>query len=131
MDARLLRGAVCLATLLVSSASAEAGEYRTANFVVTAPTDEIAEQVGKTAEFYRDYLAEQWLGKRLPRWYKPCTISVKVGQMGAGGATTFSFDRGEVFGWRMTVQGSLERILDSVIPHEVNHTIFACHFRRP
>jgi hypothetical protein len=31
----------------------------------------------------------------------------------------------------MTVQGSLERILDSVIPHEVSHTIFACHFRRP
>ena len=31
----------------------------------------------------------------------------------------------------MEVQGSLERILDSVLPHEINHTIFACHFRRP
>ena len=31
----------------------------------------------------------------------------------------------------MQIQGSLERILDSVLPHEVNHTIFACHFRRP
>ncbi|HVJ69562.1 MAG TPA: hypothetical protein VM510_16415, partial [Caulifigura sp.] len=72
-----------------------------------------------------------WLGKKLPNWYKPCEVTVKVGQIGAGGATTFSFDGGEVFGWRMKVQGSLERILDSVVPHEVSHTIFACHFRRP
>jgi len=51
--------------------------------------------------------------------------------MGAGGATTFNFDRGEVFGWNMNIQGSEERILDSVLPHEINHTIFACYFRRP
>jgi hypothetical protein len=31
----------------------------------------------------------------------------------------------------MQIQGSLERILDSVLPHEVSHTIFACYFRRP
>jgi hypothetical protein len=31
----------------------------------------------------------------------------------------------------MNVQGSLERVLDSVIPHEVSHTVFASHFRRP
>jgi hypothetical protein len=31
----------------------------------------------------------------------------------------------------MQVQGSVERILDSVVPHEVSHTIFACYFRRP
>ena len=41
------------------------------------------------------------------------------------------FDAGEVFGWTMTIQGSEERILDSVLPHEVTHTIFASHFRRP
>src|SRR5690606_37286166 len=33
--------------------------------------------------------------------------------------------------WRMNVQGTRERILDSVIPHEVSHTVFASHFRRP
>ena len=31
----------------------------------------------------------------------------------------------------MTIQGSLERMLDSVLPHEVTHTIFATHFRQP
>ena len=56
--------------------------------------------------------------------------------MGAGGATTFCFERGqtgqmEVHSWKMTIQGPLERILDSVLPHEISHTIFACHFRRP
>jgi hypothetical protein len=31
----------------------------------------------------------------------------------------------------MTIQGSRERILDSVLPHEITHTIFATHFGRP
>jgi len=56
---------------------------------------------------------------------------VTVGTMGASGQTTFTFENGEVHGWKMQVQGSMERVLDSVVPHEVNHTIFASHFRRP
>ena len=51
--------------------------------------------------------------------------------MGAGGETKFQFVGGEVLNWNMYVQGSMERILDSVLPHEINHTIFACHFRKP
>jgi hypothetical protein len=31
----------------------------------------------------------------------------------------------------MTIQGSAERILDSVLPHEVTHMIYASHFRQP
>ena len=31
----------------------------------------------------------------------------------------------------MSIQGSRQRILDSVLPHEVTHTIFASHFRQP
>lgn len=127
----LLRRFGTSALLVTAAVSMMGATYRTPNFIVTAPTAEIAEQVGKTAEFFRDELAVEWLGKKMPRWYKPCTVSVKVGQIGAGGATTFAFDQGQVFGWRMEVQGSLERILDSVVPHEVNHTIMACHFRRP
>ncbi len=68
----------------------------------------------------------------MPTWAEPCPITVQVGDhLGAGGATSFMFERGEVYGWRMTIQGSLERVLDSVLPHEVTHTIFATHFRRP
>jgi len=106
-------------------------KHVTPNFEVEAPTAAIAEKVARTAELCREDLAVEWLGHKLPNWFKPCKVRVKVGQFGAGGATTFSFANGEVFGWDMTVQGSLERILDSVIPHEVSHTILACHFRRP
>ena len=70
--------------------------------------------------------------KRLPAWSKPCPIHAQVApKLGAGGATSFVFDRGEVFGWKMNIQGSRERILDSVLPHEVTHTIFASYFRQP
>jgi len=121
-----------LCTLCLFASSAQAATFRTANFVVTASTDEIARRVANCAEYWRHELAIQWLGQPLPKnWYQPCPISVQVGQMGAGGQTTFTFENGEVYGWKMQVQGTLERVLDSVIPHEVNHTIFATHFRRP
>ena len=122
-----------LRSLLVVGTFASIGAgYRTPNFIVTAPTAEFAKQVGDAAEIYRDELAIEWIGKLLPgNWSSPCPIDVKVGTMGAGGATTFNFQNGEVYGWKMEIQGSEERILDSVLPHEINHTIFACHFRRP
>lgn len=134
MDARKTRFAAGVAAMMILAGfgTSEAAVYRTPNFVVTAPTKEFAKEVGKAAEFYRKDLAVKWLGKPLPKnWYRPCPISVRVGQIGAGGATSFQFDRGEVFGWKMNVQGTEQRILDSVIPHEVSHMIFATHFRRP
>ena len=127
MDARIARLSLIVCVVLINTGAT----HPTRNFIVRAPTMEIAQKVGLTAERCRVDLAKKWLGKELPPWSKPCPILVKVGRIGAGGATRFSFDRGEVFGWNMQVQGSLERILDSVIPHEVNHTILACHFRRP
>ncbi|MCA8996497.1 MAG: hypothetical protein KDA80_05925 [Planctomycetaceae bacterium] len=130
MDARLVR-ACLFCTLTLISSSVFGASHATENFVAQAPTEEIARRVAECAEFWRRDLAMQWLGQPLPTWSKPCPIQVKVGQIGAGGATTFTFDHGEVFGWNMEVQGTLERILDSVVPHEVNHTIFASYFRRP
>ena len=68
----------------------------------------------------------------MPNWSRPCPIRAEVApNLGAGGATSFVFDRGEVFGWDMKIQGSEERVLDSVLPHEVTHTIFASYFRQP
>lgn len=128
MEARLARAAL-LAAALVSCLGAG---YRTTNFVVEAPTAELAEKIGKMAEVYRHELAIDWLGAALPNWPQPCPIHSQVApHLGAGGATSFMFDRGEVFGWQMNIQGSEERIIDSVLPHEVTHTIFATHFRRP
>lgn len=127
MDAPILRLGILVASLFISTGAT----FQTRNFTVTAPTVEVAEKVGKAAEDYRRDLATFWVGKPLPNWFRPCTIRVKPGAIGAGGETKFQFVGGHVINWTMYVQGSLERILDSVLPHEVNHTIFACHFRRP
>ncbi len=117
--------------LLLLCGTAQAAQYQTDNFIAVHPSAEFAKQVAETAEHYRRELAIYWTGSEFPQWSGKCRITVKSGRLGAGGATAFSFDQGEVFGWRMTVQGSPERILDSVVPHEVNHTIFASYFRRP
>ncbi|MBA3313562.1 MAG: hypothetical protein M3552_02385 [Planctomycetota bacterium] len=130
MDARPLRFALTLGAWLIATSFASAANWKTDNFVVTAPTEDLAKKVAFTAERWRIRLAKEWLGRTLPKWYRPCPISVKVGQIGAGGATTFRFSQGQVFGWQMNVQGTEDRILDSVIPHEVSHTVFASHFRR-
>ncbi len=123
---------VALNTVLLTLALGSVeGEFSSPNFIVHAPTTEIARQVADAAEESRRKLAVHWYGHEINNWGSRCEISVTVGKsLGAGGATRFKFDRGEVYGWKMEVQGCLERILDSVIPHEVNHTILACYFRR-
>lgn len=140
MEARIVRVALAAAATVIVCAShaiflidpVNAAGYRTRNFTVDAPTPRLAKEIGDAAENYRRTLAMDWLGKELPNWSKPCPIKARVAPtLGAGGATSFVFDRGEVFGWRMDIQGSRERILDSVVPHEVTHTIFATHFRQP
>lgn len=127
MEARLVVAAVVAAASLSLGAS-----YRTQNFLVTAATPELAQEICQQAETYRRDLAIEWLGAELPPWGEPCPISVRAHpQLGAGGATSFSFHTGYPTDWTMSIQGSRERLLDSVLPHEVTHTIFATHFRRP
>ena len=126
------RIAIAVMVAIFPFGSVLAAGYRTPNFVVEAPTDLLARKIGDAAEQYRHDLAVEWTGRPLPRWSRPCPITAQVAPLlGAGGATSFVFDAGEVFGWTMTIQGSEERILDSVLPHEITHTIFASHFRRP
>jgi hypothetical protein len=138
MEARLVGAArplaaIVAALLLITSPIelARAAGYRTANFTVDAPTPQLAKEIGDAAERWRVELAMEWLGEELPRWADPCPIKARVENIGAGGATSFVFQGGEVYDWRMNIQGSRERILDSVLPHEITHTIFATHFRQP
>ena len=129
--ARVVRASL-LAALAAAPTTLFAAGYRTANFTVDAPTPQLAKEIGDIAERCRRQLALEWLGRELPNWSRPCPIKAQVApNLGAGGATSFIFDQGQVFGWRMNIQGSRERILDSVVPHEVTHTIFASHFREP
>jgi len=128
MEARFFRAALLAGVVMVSAGAS----YRTPNFIIQTASPQFAEQLGKAAEQYRHDLAIAWTGNTMPDWAQPCVCTIQAGaNLGAGGATTFMFDRGEVFGWRMTIQGSEQRLLDSVLPHEVTHMIFASHFRRP
>lgn len=106
--------------------------YRTTNFAVQAPTPEIAQRVGQWAEHYRRQKALEWLGQEMPNWPQPCPLIVQVTMDGPSGATSFVFaPQGGVQGMKMEIQGPLERLINSVLPHEVTHTVFAYYFRCP
>lgn len=106
MEAHLARWAILLAAFASLGAS-----YRTPNFIVEAPSAQMAQQIGQAAETFRRDLAKEWLGTTMPNWAQPCPITAQVGDhLGAGGATSFVFEHGEVYGWRMSIQGSLVRI---------------------
>lgn len=122
---------VVLAGLFALPASAWAASHRTPNFVIDAPTPQVAQQIGQYAEHWRKEKALQWLGKEMPNWGQPLPLKVTVTQGGAGGATSFAFDNGRILHQEMHIEGSLERLLNSVLPHEVTHTVFAYHFRCP
>jgi hypothetical protein len=127
MEARLACAALVVAALLSCGAGA-----RSQNFIVSAQSPQLAAEVCTAAETYRRDLALEWLGQELPPWQQPCPIAVQVApHLGAGGKTSFVFVQGTPLQWSMEVQGSRERVLDSVLPHEVTHTIFATHFGCP
>jgi len=101
--------------------------FRTKNFIVESGGN--AKAYAEALEYYRWRNSMESTGKAMPDWAQPAVVTVQGGpHLGAGGATTFTFQNGEVFGWRMSVQGSQERILDSVIPHEVQHMVTASDF---
>lgn len=106
--------------------------YRSANFLVTAADPALAREVALAAEAQRKSLAMAWLGTELPPWTGPCRVDVVVGdRMRSQGHTTFYRRDGQPTDWRMAVQGTRQRVLDSVLPHEITHTILATRFGRP
>lgn len=135
MKLRAFSAIVCfgmLALVAVYPARAHAtGEYTTANFIVSAPNQQIAQKVGEYAERWRREKAMEWLGREMPNWGKKCPLQVTVTPSGSSGETTFAFDNGSILDQRMQVAGSLERIVNSVLPHEITHTVFAYKFRQP
>lgn len=125
---------VALAAAL-AAAPASAASYATTNFVTQAPTPELARTFGNKAEEYRRQKALEWLGQEMPNWPRPCPLKVNVSQGAPGGATTFTFGgsagRGVVTSQEMEIHGPVKELLNSVLPHEVTHTVLAYHFGRP
>ncbi len=105
--------------------------YRSTNFVVEAQSREVAQRVAERAESCRVTIARAWLGRDLPNWERPCPVKVRLTPGEAGGVTSFGFHEGHVTDQTMTVEGRLDRILASALPHEVTHTVFAAFFGGP
>ena len=120
-----------IALVLAGALASLGAAYPTQNFYVEAPTPEIAKQVGDYAEHYRREKAVQWLGHEMPNWGQRCPLRVTVTMNGSGGATSFAFDRGQILSMDMHIEGTLDRLLASVLPHEVTHTVLAYYFRCP
>jgi len=124
---RLILPAVALFLLILP---ASAATHQTTNFVVHAANDKLAREFGEMAEYYRKLKADEWLGHEMPAWSKPCVLRVDIGPEGPSGATTFDFAQNPV-DQKMHIRGPRERLLSSVLPHEVTHTVFAYYFRQP
>jgi hypothetical protein len=103
---------------------------QSANFLVYAKSDAFANEVARVAEANRKQLAIHWLGRELPNWPEPCPLIVNDGaRTPASGETRYILiPGGGVADFNMSVSGTKERILDSVLPHEITHTIMASHF---
>ncbi|MGL4422883.1 MAG: hypothetical protein ACRCZF_19605, partial [Gemmataceae bacterium] len=112
------------------------GSYKTANFRTTAPNRDLAAKFGDMAEQYRREKAMEWLGREMPQWPDRCPLRVEINLKQSGGATTFGFgtdDRGRsgVSSQEMKIWGEANQLLNSVLPHEVTHTVLAFHFGKP
>lgn len=115
----------------VPAEQAEPVTIRTTNFAVTAPSRRVARLVGEAAERHRKEQARRWLGNELPPWKEPCPVRITLTASGTGGATSFQFAEGKPPTQVMQLEGPLDRLLASALPHEVTHTVLADHFRGP
>jgi hypothetical protein len=127
----LVRRLSAIVLLLASALPATAAQYRTTNFLVNAPDAQTAKQCGDYAEHYRKEKALMWLGQEMPTWPQPCPLQITVSMEGPSGATSFQFGQGRILGMKMEIQGPLDRLLASVLPHEITHTVFAHYFKQP
>jgi hypothetical protein len=131
----LRRFVAALALALLFAPASFAANYTTQNFTVSAPDEAIARRFGEMAEYYRKEKALEWLGQEMPAWPDRCPIRVRITEAGAGGATSFTFGsdngRGIVASQSMEIHGPVRQLLNSVLPHEITHTVFAYHFGRP
>jgi hypothetical protein len=118
-------------TLVVAVApvSLGAATHRTANFEVSAGSDSTARLIARQAEELRSSLSQEWLGEKLPTWPQRCAVRVDTTRERLAGDTTYTLVPGRVTRWQMVLNGPVERILETLLPHEILHTILASHFK--
>jgi hypothetical protein len=120
---------VAAAIWAISPSLLRAAIHRTENFDVSAGSGATAQLIARQAEDLRSTLSQEWLGEKLPSWPQRCVVKVNTGVDRLSGDTTYTIVHGRVTRWQMVLNGPLERIVETLLPHEVLHTILASHFR--
>ena len=117
-----------LATALVCLG---APSYRTANFVVQAPTARLATMIGEHAEKQRKKLALAWLGHEMPTWEQRCTVRVRITDGEVSGFGTFMFEEGKCVSQEIKIDGPLDRVLHDLLAHDIAHSVLATRLGAP
>lgn len=105
-----------------------AARHETANFVIDAPTPQVAQVIAESADAHRVKLAKLWFDKKLPDWSMPCRIRVTITMDGPQAVTDISYAKGIVVAHQIEISGSLDEILNGPLPHELMHVLLAHHF---
>lgn len=105
--------------LIVLSVLSMGASYRTENFIVTADTVEMAQDVAERAERQKNEVALEWFGKRQV-WDRPWRIVVNTKQITSGQADNLTRT--------LNVNGPYTEIVEDVLPHEVLHAVFSERF---
>jgi hypothetical protein len=129
----MLSRSLVVAVLLLFPHLALGAKWTTTNFTVNVEggTEQLAERMGQWAEYWRKAKAKEWLGREIPNWPHKCPLEIKITYGNSGGATSFDFIRGVYLPVQMEVEGKMDRIIASVLPHEVTHTVLAHYFGQP
>ncbi len=101
------------------------------NFLVYAKDERTAQVISNEAEKLRKSLAKEWLGYELKAWKEPLAIGVILDpSKQCSGETLYSSYNGGFQFKGSIIQGSEQRILDSVLPHELMHAILLTHLNK-
>lgn len=106
--------------------SEKAGAFTAANanFVVTAPDRELAEEVLAKAEGLRTTLSERWLGDALPDGVGPTVIRVKLSSTEDKGLSWVA-ENDSRLSHLMWLTTSRERAVGTTLAHEMTHVVLA------
>lgn len=126
MKLSLVTAALLAAQFLVSPADA-AGLARNENFMVMAPTQELANEVLKAAEQFRHDVAVRWLGAPLPPSVGPAIIHVELSETQDDGFTWAKNGPNRKY-HSVYLTTSRNRAVESTLKHEITHVVLATRY---
>lgn len=100
---------------------------RNANFLITAPEPQLADDVLAEAERLRDEIASKWLGEKLPPSVGMAMIHVRLSQTKDQGLSLVADGAGRLSHqvWLTTSRG---RAVGTTLAHELTHVVLATRY---